>query len=84
MAAFDASLKELMTPLDPSRHAIEIMRLKTARSFEDLLRIVTEQGGWLTPGSIEPRLRLVQHNVRMFVVVEYKDGWTTRVSMAGF
>lgn len=84
MAAFDVSMKELLAPLDTSRHAIEIMRLKSARSFEDMLRMVTEQGGWLTPGSIEPRLRLVQHNVRMFVVVEYKDGWTTRVSMAGF
>jgi hypothetical protein len=84
LPSFDASLKELIAPLDKSRHAIEIGRLKVARSFEDLDRMAKEAGGWLTPGSIDPRLRLVQHNVRIFLVVEYKDGWSTRVSMASF
>lgn len=84
MPAFSVALKALIEPMDRARHAVEIRRLQQASSMADLDQISRDAGGWLTPGEKDPRLKLVKHGVGTFLVVEYKDGWSSRVSMADF
>jgi hypothetical protein len=80
--SFRSDLDELVRPMDPSRWDAEIKRLRSCRSVGDLDRVAKE--GWLSSNPIEPRLKLVKHGSGTFLVVEYKDGWSTRVSMQPF
>jgi hypothetical protein len=78
---FRRSLAKLIAGLDPARHAAEIKMLKRCRKIEDLDALGNE---WLTPGSRDPRLRLVKHHSGTFLVLEFKDGWGTTLSQADF
>ena len=81
--AFAFDLDTLIGPLDAKVHVAEIARLRSCRSTKDLDAIV-QQGGWLTAGTRDPRLKLVKHGSGTFLVVSYKDGWSTRLSQAPF
>lgn len=83
MHSFSASLAQLIAGMDAARHAVEIERLAACRSTAELDALV-QQGGWLTPGAGGKRLKLVKHGSGTFLVVEYDDGWSTRVSQAPF
>jgi hypothetical protein len=83
MSAFDSGITTLVAGMEPGRHAAEISRLRACRSVQDLDAIVG-QGGWLSPASQKKRLKLVKHGSGTFLVVEYVDGWSTRVSQAPF
>lgn len=80
--SFAMSLSRLVAPLDPRRHATEIAQLRACRSVQDLERL--SQSGWLTPGSKDPRLKLVRHGSGTYLVVQYDEGWSTRLSMELF
>ena len=47
--------------------------------LEDLAR-----DGWLTPGSTDPRLKLVKHGSGTYLILSYKDGWGTTLVQADF
>ena len=81
MADFRFHLDALIDGLDPAKHRVEIDKLKRCRSVRDLDAIVDSGGGWLTPGSKDPRIKLVRHQSGTFLVVRYEDGWTTRLAM---
>lgn len=81
---FNQSLAELVKAMDPVKHAVEISMLRNARSHADLARMSVDNGGWLNPSTAEPRLKLVRHGSGTFLVVAYKEGWSSRVSMADF
>ncbi|MBX2801563.1 MAG: hypothetical protein KTR31_28055 [Myxococcales bacterium] len=81
--SFDGSLGVLVAGMDAARHAVEIERLRACRSTTDLDAIV-DGGGWLSPESPGKRLKLVRHGSGTYLVVEYDDGWSTRVSQAPF
>ncbi len=83
MADFRFHLQALIDGLDPDRHQVEIGKLQACRSVRDLERIAAS-GGWLTPGSRDPRIKLVRHMSGTFLVVRYEDGWTTRLAMEPF
>ena len=83
MSSFHSGIMTLVAGMDPARHAVEIDRLERCRSMHDLESIVG-QGGWLSPSSQKKRLKLVKHGSGTFLVVEYVDGWSTRVSQAPF
>ena len=83
MADFGFHLDRLIDGLDPAKHAVEIRELRRCRSVDDLQR-KADQGGWLTPGTRDPRLKLIRHNSGTYLVVTYTDGWTTRLSMEPF
>lgn len=83
MAAFGFHLDRLIDGLDPAKHSVEIARLRRCRSVDELQRLA-DDGGWLTPGSRDPRLKLVRHNSGTYLVVTYQDGWTTRLAMEPF
>lgn len=82
MSSFAISLDRLVAPLDPARHAAEIAKLRACRSLPDLERLAQE--AWLTPGTRDPRLKLVRHGSGTFLVVQYDDGWSTRLAMEPF
>lgn len=82
VSSFAQSLVALVTPLDPNRHAYEIGRLRSCRSLRDLEQLASD--GWLTPGARDPRLKLVRHGSGTYLVVQYVDGWSSRLSMAPF
>ncbi len=83
MASFQQSLAELVGPLDPTKHAAELVRLRHCRSLADLAAIAAGDG-WLTVAAQKKRLKLVKHGSGTYLVVEYEDGWSKRVSMALF
>lgn len=83
MADFQRHLDALVAPLDPARHAAEIARLRACRTLADLEAIVG-RGGWIGDKPRDPRLKLVKHGSGTWLVVEYKDGWSTRLSMEPF
>ena len=83
MANFTFHLTHLIDPMDPQKYPTEIRRLKQCRSVADLYALAAS-GGWLTPGTRDPRLKLVRHNSGTYLVVLYEDGWTTRISMEPF
>jgi hypothetical protein len=83
------SIDPLVTPLDATKHAREIARLRQCRSVADLDNLARE--GWLIsdplPGAgragsdpRDPRLKLIRHGSGTFMVVEYVDGWSKRLS----
>lgn len=72
------STEELITPLDPVKHAREIARLRSCRTLAHLDQLVTE--GWLLPDGKDPRLKLIRHGSGTYMVVEYVDGWSKRLS----
>lgn len=82
--SFKDGMAALLKEMDPIKHFVEIARLKTARSHADLVAMSSDNGGWLNSYAAEPRLKLVKHAQGTFLVVSYKDGWSTRVSMADF
>ena len=84
MSDFSNRLDQLVQPLDAEKHAFEIARLKKCRSATDLDRVAKDGGGWLTPGTKDPRLKLVKHGTGTFIVVNYVDGWSSRLSMVDF
>ncbi len=83
MNGFSASLSELIAGMDPARHAAEIELLSSCRSTADLDALVA-RGGWLASGSGPKWLKLIKHGSGTFLVVEYDDGWSTRISQAPF
>ena len=82
MSSFQFNLEKLTEPLSPTRHAQEIRTLQRCRSVDDLANLA--QQGWLTPGSKDPRLKLVRHGSGTYLIVEYVDGWSKTVSQAPF
>ena len=78
MRPLDRLLRDLCAPLDPVGHDAAIRRLRRARRPADLDALA---GAWPTDGPGK-RLKLVKHGSGTFMVVEYDDGWTTRLSMA--
>lgn len=80
---FASDLETLVAPLDAARHAAEVARLRACRSTKDL-DVIVQQGGWLSDSPRDPRLKLVKHGSGTFLVVSYKDGWSTRLSQAPF
>lgn len=81
--SFDTSLQTLLAPIDRTHHAAAAQRLEGCRSRADLDEIVAA-GGWLGPEQRGQRLKLVRHASGTFLVVAYEDGWSSRVSQAGF
>lgn len=81
--AFATALQTLTDSLDPVVHAVEISRLQTCRSVADLDEIV-DDGGWLGPGEGKKRRKLVRHGSGTYLLVEYDDGWSTRLGQAAF
>jgi hypothetical protein len=82
MSSFHFNLDTLIEPLSATRHAGEIRMLQRCRSVDDLANLARE--GWLTPGSKDPRLKLVRHGSGTYLIVEYVDGWSKTVSQAPF
>jgi hypothetical protein len=80
---FGFHLDRLIDPMDLRKHATEIRRLRQCRCLDDLLQLANSDG-WLTPGTRDPRLKLVRHNSGTYLVVLYDDGWTSRISMEPF
>lgn len=76
---FDEVIRRLTGPLDAEAHAVEVATLKRCRSLRDLEQIAAD-GGWLTPGTADPRLKLVRHGSGAFLIVSYEDGWSSTVS----
>ncbi|MEN0067070.1 MAG: hypothetical protein AAGA48_33375 [Myxococcota bacterium] len=81
--AFDHALKTLIDALDPANHASEIASLQACRSRADL-DVIVDDGGWLGPGQGKKRRKLVRHGSGTYLVVEYDDGWSTRLGQASF
>lgn len=81
--SFAASVATLVAGLDSAAHAREIERLNRCRQRADLDAIV-DDGGWLGPDTGGKRLKLVRHGSGTYLVVEYDDGWSTRLSQAPF
>lgn len=77
-ATFHERLHALIRPLDPTAHAAEIKRLQSAKNLGDLEAIARD--GWITPGTRDPRLKLVRHGSGTFLVIEYNDGWSKTMS----
>ena len=78
---FRSSLSTLVAGLDPEKHRVEIKMLKRCRNREQLEAIAND---WLTPGSRDPRLKLIKHHSGTFLVLEFVDGWGTTMSQADF
>ena len=83
MADFTFHRDALIDGLDPTKHSVEIDKLKRCRSVRDL-EAIASSGGWLSPGTTDPRIKLVRHMSGTFLVVRYEDGWTTRLAMEPF
>ena len=83
MADFTFHRNALIDGLDADKHPVEIATLKRCRSVKDLEALVNG-GGWLTPGSRDPRVKLVRHMSGTYLLVRYEDGWTTRIAMEPF
>ena len=71
-------IDQLCEPLDPARHGQALSTLRSVRRADELDQLA---GAWLTDGP-GARLKLIKHGAGTFMVVEYDDGWTTRLSMA--
>ncbi|NCG18112.1 MAG: hypothetical protein GWP91_03760 [Rhodobacterales bacterium] len=84
MSTFFFHLDVLMDALEPIKHHAERAALRRCRSVNDLSNLATTGGGWLTPGTLDPRLKLVKHGSGTYLIVSYQDGWTTRVAMEPF
>lgn len=82
MARFSQDLEALVAQLDPATHATAMEALRRCRSLRDLERVA--QAGWLEPPGQEPRLKLVKHGSGTFIVVQYDQGWSTRLAMQPF
>ena len=78
---FRRSLDQLLAGLDAQKHAGEIKTLKRCRNLQALDALANQ---WLTPGSRDPRLKLVKHHTGTFLVLEFVDGWGTTLSQANF
>ncbi|MCO4746840.1 MAG: hypothetical protein KC912_18735 [Proteobacteria bacterium] len=78
---FRRSLDTLIAGLDPEKHRVEIKTLKRCRTLEQLDALGNQ---WLTPGSRDPRLKLIKHHTGTFLVLEFVDGWGTTMSQADF
>lgn len=83
MSSFQQSLAALIEPLDPTIHAVEIGRLRQCRTLNDLAGLAGGDG-WLTLAAQKKRLKLVKHGSGTYLVVEYEDGWSKRMSMSLF
>ncbi len=80
---FDQALQTLVDALDPVAHRTDREVLGACRSVADLDRIV-DDGGWLGPADGKKRRKLVRHGSGTYLVVEYDDGWSTRLGQAAF
>jgi hypothetical protein len=72
----------LMGQLDPSRQAQAIAALRQCRTLRDLEQLA--RAGWLAPELDGKRPKLIRHGSGTFLVVEYEDGWSTRLAMQAF
>lgn len=81
---FREDLATLCAKLDGRQHAEELKKLQRCRRVEDLEHLAAQDGGWLTRGTRDPRLKLVRHGTGTFLVVQYDDGWSTTISQAPF
>ncbi len=82
MARFAQDLDALVAQLDSETHATAIAALRRCRSLRELERLA--EAGWLEPPGQEPRLKLVKHGSGTFIVVQYEQGWSTRLAMRPF
>ncbi len=80
--SYAADLSALIAKLDPERHATEISRLRSCRTRADLDALARD--GWLSSDPVEPRLKLILHGSGTVLVVQYDDGWSTRVAQHAF
>jgi len=76
---FAADLEALVGQIDAGKWPDEVQLLKRVRSLPELEQMA--QHGWLSKGSRDPRLKLVRHSSGTFLVVQYVDGWSTRLAM---
>ena len=81
--AFQHDLSALMAPLDAERHQVAIETLRACRTLRELESLAGGEG-WLMPATEPKRLKLVRHGSGTFLVVQYEDGWSTRLSMQSF
>ncbi|MEM6930790.1 MAG: hypothetical protein AAF602_27900 [Myxococcota bacterium] len=81
--AFDRALQTLIDGLNPALHQPDIDRLRACRSIADLDAIV-DDGGWLGPGEGKKRRKVVRHGSGTYLLVEYDDGWSSRLAQAAF
>jgi hypothetical protein len=79
---FKALLAKLVAGVDATRHGPEIARLTACRSKRDLDALAA--GGWLSSNPQEPRLKLVKHGTGTFIVVQYVNGWSSRLGSENF
>lgn len=79
---FRTSLAALIATMDPAAHAVEIGRLKACKSVRDLERLAND--AWLSTHTKDPRLKLVRHNSGTYLVVQYVDGWSSRIGQQDF
>lgn len=79
--AFESALQTLVDALDPAAHAPDVERLRACRSVADLDAIVAD-GGWLGPDVGRKRRKLVRHGSGTYLLVEYDDGWSSRLAQA--
>lgn len=76
---FASDLEALVGQLDATRWPDEVEKLKRVRSLRELEALAKD--GWLSRGTRDPRLKLVRHSSGTFLVVQYDDGWSTRLAM---
>ncbi len=82
MAGFRDSIDALVEQLDADAHADAVAALRRCRTLRELDRLA--HIGWLEPAGQEPRLKLVKHGSGTFLVVQYDQGWSTRLAMQPF
>lgn len=81
---FSRDLKTLVAGLDADQFAEELKLLSSCRQVADLEWLADNNGGWLTKGRRNPKIKLVKHGTGTFLVVKYDDGWSTTLSKAPF
>ncbi|MFT7518389.1 MAG: hypothetical protein ACI9MC_000520 [Kiritimatiellia bacterium] len=82
MSNFRSALDELLRPLDATLHADALKALRRCRRTTDLADLASD--GWLDSEVDGKRRKLIKHGSGTFLVVEYEDGWSKRLSMALF
>jgi hypothetical protein len=82
--SFRSDLAKLIGGLDPSAHAHEIDTLQRCRRLDDLQMLADSNGGWISKGTRDPRIKLVKHGSGTFLLVQYDQGWSKTLSQAPF
>ncbi len=82
--SFASDLRKLIGGLDAETHGAEIDKLQRCRRLGDLQMLADSNGGWLSEGSRDPRIKLVKHGSGTFLLVQYDQGWSKTLSQAPF